>query len=81
MGYYDGQDHIEKVIDTIEAVIEGRASKDQEGYKINDRELRRTPIADLLLLREKYKRELSRHNLSKNSGNSLLGRKIHVRMP
>jgi hypothetical protein len=44
-------------LDAIEATIEGRASKDQESYSIQGRSLARTPIADLILLRGKYKAE------------------------
>lgn len=80
-GVYDGRDHVQKVLDAIEAVIEGRASKDQESYKINNRELRRTSITDLLLLRDRYKRELERQHLANRNGNSLLGRPVRVRMP
>lgn len=51
----DFRTHAEIVLDNIEAVIENRATKDQKLYKINQRELERTPIADLLKLRDKYK--------------------------
>lgn len=51
----DTRTHVKKVLDSIEAVIEGRASKDQESYSIAGRSLSRTPITDLLVLRDKYK--------------------------
>jgi len=54
---YDGRSHAKKVLDAIEAVIEGRASKDQMSYTIAGRSLARTPIADLLRLRDSYKAE------------------------
>lgn len=54
----DPRSHVEKVIDAIEAVIEGRASQDQMGYAIAGRSLSRTPIADLLILRDRYRAEL-----------------------
>lgn len=75
---YDGRDHLERVLDAIEAVIEGRASKDQQMYKINHRELQRTPIGDLLLLRNTYRNELARKRRAAR-GSSLLGRQIKVR--
>jgi len=53
----DPRGHVKKVLDAIEATIEGRASKDQESYSIQGRSLARTPIADLILLRGKYKVE------------------------
>ncbi|MCP3940512.1 MAG: hypothetical protein GY710_03405 [Desulfobacteraceae bacterium] len=77
---FDGRNHIQKVLDAIEAVIEGRANKDQESYAINNRQLKRTPIADLLKLRNCYKQELSQQLAVKKRGNSLLGRNIFVRL-
>lgn len=62
---YNGQSHAERVLASIEAVIEQRASRDQERYKINNRELWRTPIADLLKLRDRYKEEVNRTKLTK----------------
>lgn len=56
----DTRSHAKKVLDAIEAVIEGRAQKDQAKYKINNRELERTPIPDLLQLRKTYKAEVYR---------------------
>ena len=76
---FDGRNHVQKVLDAIEAVIENRATKDQESYAINNRQLRRTPIADLLKLRDRYKEELRRQALAKKSGSSLLGRPVFVR--
>ena len=60
-GYgYDPRSHVKRVLDAIEAVIEGRASKDQMSYSIAGRTLSRTPIADLLKLRSFYKTEYER---------------------
>jgi hypothetical protein len=53
-GDLDDRSHPRKVLEAIEAVIEGRATKDQESYTIGDRSLDRTPIADLLTLRDRY---------------------------
>lgn len=78
-GAHDGRSHVEKVLSAIEAVIEGRAAIDQQRYVINNRELWRTPIADLLLLRSKYRDELRRMQNAAR-GQSLLGRKIKVRL-
>lgn len=57
---HDGRSHARRVLDAIEAVIEGRASKDQASYQIGDRRLDRTPITDLLKLRNTYKAEVGR---------------------
>jgi hypothetical protein len=54
-GAADRRSHAEKVLDAIEAVIEGRASKDQESYTIAGRSLARTPIGDLLTLATRYR--------------------------
>ena len=58
----DMRPHPRIVLDAIEAVIEGRATKDQMGYQIAGRALSLTPIADLLLLRMRYKDEVSQQD-------------------
>lgn len=57
---FDDRAHCEKVLEAIEAVIENRASQDQMAYTIEGRSLSRTPIADLLVFRGRYKAEVSR---------------------
>lgn len=56
----DLRSHAERTLSAIEAVIENRATKDQQSYSIAGRTLSRTPIADLLLLRTKYRDEVAR---------------------
>lgn len=51
----DPRTHIKKVLDAIESVIEGRASKDQDSLSVEGMTLDRTPIPDLLVLYSKYK--------------------------
>lgn len=65
-GGHDGRNHVQRVLEAIEAVLEKRASIDQERYTINNRELWRTPIAELLNLRDRYRSELRRMNRAKN---------------
>lgn len=77
---FDGRSHAERVLAAIEAVIEGRATIDQQSYQINNRQLARTPIPDLLLLRSKYREEV-RQERRAAGGQSLLGRPIRVRLP
>ena len=77
-GEYDGRGHVQKVLAAIEAVIEGRATIDQQSYQINNRQLSRTPIADLLMLRSKYRDE-ARRQAAATKGQSLLGRRVLVR--
>ena len=73
---HDGRSHAVRVLDAIEAVIEGRASKDQQSYQINNRQLSLTPIGDLLKLRDRYKAEAARERAGSNAG---IGRKRLVR--
>jgi len=54
----DVRSHARTVLEAIEAVIEGRATKDQMSYQIAGRSLALTPIADLLLLHDRYDSEV-----------------------
>lgn len=54
---YDNRSHVKKVLDAIEAVIEGRASRQDQSYNIGGRALSLTPIPDLIKLRAVYLRE------------------------
>ena len=75
---FDGRTHAERTLQAIEAVIEGRASKDQDSYRINNRELRRTPISQLLKLRDVYRQEVRRLRASRR-GKDTLGRQVLAR--
>lgn len=57
---FDGRSDSRKALDAIEAVIAKRATLDQERYRINNRELYRTSIEDLLKLRAHYLRLVAR---------------------
>ena len=74
---HDGRDHVRRVLDAIEAVLEKRATIDQERYKINNRELWRTPISELLTLRDRYRSELRRMNAARMGG--LFDQAVRVR--
>lgn len=67
----DPRNHVKRVLDSIEAVIEGRATKDQENYSIQGRSLSRTPIPDLLVLRDRYKAEYVREQRAERLKNNL----------
>ncbi|NDV20832.1 hypothetical protein GO013_15585 [Pseudodesulfovibrio sp. JC047] len=76
----DGRSHAEKVLDAIEAVIEKRATRDQESYTIKGRSLSRTPLPELLALRDKYKAEVrAQRRAEKVQAGKKPGTKIHVR--
>lgn len=51
-----------RTYDAICAVIENRASRDQESYRIGNRELKRMPISDLLKLRAQYASFVAQEN-------------------
>lgn len=76
----DQRSHARKVLQAIEAVIEGRASKDQEEYTIGGRSLKRTPIPELLQLRQTYRSEVAGEEAAAALENGTgIGRKIQVR--
>lgn len=50
--------HAERTLAAIEAVLENRASKDQQSYSIAGRSITRIPITELLELRKQYKAEV-----------------------
>lgn len=76
---HDGRTHAQRTLEAIEAVIEKRASLDQERYRINNRELYRTPISDLLKLRDLYRAEVRREQAAAR-GKSLFGAPVRVRL-
>jgi hypothetical protein len=61
----DPRSHPRRVLDAIEAVIERRATVDQESYQIGGRALSRTPISELLVLRDRYKEEVRQEDAAK----------------
>lgn len=77
---YDNRSHAKKVLDAIEAVIEGRATTDQQAYTIGGRSLTRIPMADLLKLRSTYKTEYANELATANIEAGLgTGRKVYTR--
>lgn len=74
---HDGRNHVQRVLESIEAVLEKRATIDQERYKINNRELWRTPISELLVLRDRYRSELRRMKAAAKGG--LFDQAVRVR--
>lgn len=76
----DTRGHARKVLDAIEAVLEGRATRDQEEYSIGDRSLKRTPLADLVMLRQRYRAEVNREEEAARLAAGLpSGRRVFVR--
>lgn len=56
----DLRGHAARTLEAIDALLEGRATKDQTSYRIGDRELSRIPIPELLALRDYYRAEARR---------------------
>jgi len=79
---YDGRSQYKKTLDAIDAVLEGRASQDQSSYSIAGRSLSRTPIPDLIELRNYYFRlytnEQQKQAIENGTGT---GRRIKVVLP
>lgn len=57
---FDNRSHAKRVLDAIEAVLEGTASSDQQEFTIDGTTLKRKTVADLLKLRQFYKNEYDR---------------------
>lgn len=76
----DGTDtttYAQRSLAAIEAVLGKRATQDQQRYTINNRELWRTPIADLIRLRDYFRAEVRREQAAKRG--NLFGRQVKVR--
>lgn len=77
-GAYDGRSQNEIALDAINAVLAKRATIDQQRYTINNRELWRTPMADLLKLRAFYTTQVRRER-RRAAGVTGFGRPVMVR--
>lgn len=72
---FDGRTEAERALAAIDAVMSKRATQDQQRYTINNRELWRTPIAELIKLRAFYAARVRRER----NKCSPFGRTIPVR--
>lgn len=79
---FDSRSHVKKVLDAVEAVLEARASLDQQELTINGIVLKRMNVADLLKFRSLYanyyRQELAADTLSQGFGTGI--GKIRVRL-
>ena len=57
---YDGRSHVKQVLDALENMILGKASRDQSSYSIAGRSLSRLSPSELLKWRDLYKAEYAR---------------------
>lgn len=76
---FDGRSQAETALEAIDAVLGKRATMDQERYRINNRELYRTPIGDLIKLRAYYA-NIVRQEKAAACGKSLFGATVRVRL-
>jgi len=77
---YDTRSQTKKILDAIEATLEGRATKDQQSYSIAGRTLSKIPIPDLIVLRDKYRIEYEKELKEERIRNNLATRgKVFVR--
>lgn len=74
---YDGRTHAEKVLDALEAMIEGKASIDQQSYSVGGRSITRLTPAELIDWRNTYRREVNARRRKK--GPRRQSRSIKVR--
>lgn len=75
---YDGRSQNEIALEAINAVLAKRATRDQQRYTINNRELWRTPMGELLQLRAFYTVQVRRER-ARASGCTGFGRPIQVK--
>lgn len=77
----DTRSHVRKVLDNLEAVLEGRATDDILDTVIEGTAIRRLPVEQLLMLRDRYltawQNEIAAADLAKGLGT---GRNIYVRL-
>ncbi len=70
----DGRTHARKALEAIEAVIEGRATLDQEEYQLQGRSLKRTPLPELIKFRDLYRSEVKAEEAAERIQNGMGGR-------
>lgn len=69
----DPRSHARKTLDAVEAVIENRATKDQQAYTIGGRSLQRMKVEELLMLRDRYRAEVAAEDVSERLANGKPG--------
>lgn len=75
---FDVRSNARKVLDAIDAVIERRATKDQESYTVEGRSLIRTPIPQLLVLRDRYAGIVQSEDTAANLAAGIGGNPRHI---
>jgi hypothetical protein len=78
LGVGDVRTSARKMVEMIESMMAGNASAGVRRYKINNRELERYSVAELLQLLNYWKEQVSREDRSE-SGRSIFGPRISIR--
>lgn len=69
----DIRTHAQKMLVAIEALLEGRASREHKSIKQNGKELYKHSFAELTELRDYYKSEITRANIRKRGSFKTIG--------
>ena len=69
----DPRSHVKKVLDALEAMIAGKATKDQKSYSIGDRSIERLSPEELLTWLDKYKYYYQQELNAERIANGLAG--------
>lgn len=75
---YDGRIAAQKILEAVDAILENRATVEQESYTIAGRSLKKRSLTELLALREHMKREVSQQEVLNKTGRKSF-RPVHVR--
>lgn len=76
----DGRSHARKALEAIKAVIENRATLDQQEYTIHGRQVKRLTVPELLKFRARYEAEVKAEEQAEKLAAGLpVGGKLQVR--
>lgn len=67
----DARSNARRALDAIEAVLQGRAASAVADYTINGRSVRYTPVAELLVLRDRYRMDVMREDAATRAAQGL----------
>lgn len=74
---FDTRTHAQRMLDAIEATLEGRITADVQVLSIRGRSVTKIPAAELLVMRDKYRAEVQRERVA--SGLAPARNKVFVR--
>lgn len=77
---YDSRSHARVTLDAIEAIIENRATLDQQEYSIAGRSLKRMTVEELLMFRDRYRAQVYAETQAENVRNGKSAGKVTVRL-